>query len=527
MKVVFVCVVILSTFNFAKPPWCSANRLSKVEKSICADYKLSQLDDRLNQLYNRLNTNLPKEQKNLLKKTEDNWLRKRNKVCRLGSVKCIEKQYKHRIYVLEKDYSPLMSKDMEDKSPINDTFNFHKNTTNGKKPSAEPTISNTFTFSKNKTSKTKQAQKEVPNTKTIIASGYGINKEKALKNAFKSAVQQYVGVLVDADTVVKNDKLIKDEVLTASNGYIKSYDEISTENEDGLVSVKIKAVVESQKVFDKVKSLNIATVQISGTKNIYAKVVSKQTAKVDAQKMLKKALKDFWSKESIKEMLAVGINDVKVDENVNSNNKVSVNVSGVLKVDYKIYAQKVEKLEQTFKGLGAKLHKRADLLSETGGRLEATNRKKINAFCQGNNIGIIKKYGKGYKLDVWEFPSEWSNIYPFNIKQKNISWKNFYNIMVEIKGTDGIVLSAKDITRSLKLNKILLVSSRYYRDLTLRVTFDRDKWEMSKKYFNAIWPFFCGKYRSCNYKQEVPFSSSLIIDVEDTKKLGSVTVELN
>ena len=52
----------------------------------------------------------------------------------------------------------------------------------------------------------------------MTVTGVGTDPDKAVQNAFSQAIEQVVGVLVDADTVVKNDQLIRDEVLTYSRG---------------------------------------------------------------------------------------------------------------------------------------------------------------------------------------------------------------------------------------------------------------------------------------------------------------------
>lgn len=46
----------------------------------------------------------------------------------------------------------------------------------------------------------------------VIVTGIGINENKAIKNATKSAIQQVVGMYVVSDVLMKNSKLIKDEV---------------------------------------------------------------------------------------------------------------------------------------------------------------------------------------------------------------------------------------------------------------------------------------------------------------------------
>ena len=72
----------------------------------------------------------------------------------------------------------------------------------------------------------------------------GRTPKEALKDAFRQAVQQVVGVAVDAETQVKNDEVIADKVLTYSDGLITKYEEVSKTERKGLVRIKIKATVE-------------------------------------------------------------------------------------------------------------------------------------------------------------------------------------------------------------------------------------------------------------------------------------------
>ena len=343
------------------------------------------------------------------------------------------------------------------------SHDIQKNKINVEIPKEKP-LSNTFTFSKKEPSSNSNNPKQIPSTKTIVAIGYGINKDKALKNAFKSAVQQYVGVLVDADTVVENDKIIKDEILTASNGYIQSYDEISTENDDGLVQVKIKAVVKSQKVFDKVKSLNISTVTINNSNDAYARVVTKQDAKKDAEKMLKKVVGNFFSTKGIREMIQIYIKDVKIIDDEVKNDKVPVNVTYGIKINYKVYAKKVEHIEQVFKNLGAKRHSSVEIMTFDNNNLRSNKysipRKFYTKRGSPTYFGFVKAYGNKFKLDIWEFPKSWKNIYPFNNNINNypegsrnkkyhtsvseIMWSRLFKVVLEIKDSEGNVLIADE-----------------------------------------------------------------------------------
>ena len=85
-----------------------------------------------------------------------------------------------------------------------------------------------------------ESQQEV----TLTVSSDGPTKEDATKNALRSAIEQAFGAFVSANTTILNDELVKDEIVTVSNGSIKEYKEISAvQTSDGKHLVTLSATV--------------------------------------------------------------------------------------------------------------------------------------------------------------------------------------------------------------------------------------------------------------------------------------------
>lgn len=73
-------------------------------------------------------------------------------------------------------------------------------------------------------------------------------RESAIQNAFRRAVEQAVGVMIESESVVNNFELVKDKICSQSAGYIKKYS-ITKENFDGdICTVEIKALVSKVKL---------------------------------------------------------------------------------------------------------------------------------------------------------------------------------------------------------------------------------------------------------------------------------------
>lgn len=124
---------------------------------------------------------------------------------------------------------------------------------------------------------------------TIVAQGVGLNQDAALRNAYNNAIHQAIGVYVDAETIAKNDQIIKDQVLTHSRGLIKEFEKISQSEEGGLVHVTIRASVFRQPLIDRVEPILESVVEFDGN-NLHAGLVTKEQQAEDAQALLDKAI---------------------------------------------------------------------------------------------------------------------------------------------------------------------------------------------------------------------------------------------
>lgn len=78
---------------------------------------------------------------------------------------------------------------------------------------------------------------------SLVVNGNGKTKEKAIQNALRSAIEQAFGTFVSANTEVLNDELIKDEIATVASGNIKSYKELSIDQDNGLYDVTVQTLV--------------------------------------------------------------------------------------------------------------------------------------------------------------------------------------------------------------------------------------------------------------------------------------------
>lgn len=99
---------------------------------------------------------------------------------------------------------------------------------------------------------------------TLVVSADGATKEEATKVALRSAIEQAYGTFVSANTTILNDELVKDEIVTVSNGNIKNYEEIASSTlPNGNQMVTLKATVSISKLVSYAQSKG-ATTEFAG-----------------------------------------------------------------------------------------------------------------------------------------------------------------------------------------------------------------------------------------------------------------------
>lgn len=113
--------------------------------------------------------------------------------------------------------------------------------------------------------------------KEVVVTGIGKTEDAANRQAFRNAVDQAVGSVVTAETLVENDALIRDRIVAYSDGYISKVERLGPARSvgDGLIEVRIRAVVAMGKLTEKLKSENITLTQMDG-ESLFAGVVTKR-----------------------------------------------------------------------------------------------------------------------------------------------------------------------------------------------------------------------------------------------------------
>jgi hypothetical protein len=85
--------------------------------------------------------------------------------------------------------------------------------------------------------------KEATGEAAVIAKDELKAFEDAKQNALRAACEAAAGVRIEADTVVVNNQLVRDQVFANTSGYVKKFDVVSKKVEKGVMTVTVKADV--------------------------------------------------------------------------------------------------------------------------------------------------------------------------------------------------------------------------------------------------------------------------------------------
>ncbi len=90
---------------------------------------------------------------------------------------------------------------------------------------------------------------------TVQADGIGTSDSLALDNAFRVAISQVATTLIESETETINEDVIKDNILSVSNGFIKDYKILEPAKKDvnGYFTIKIQANVKHDELAVEIK----------------------------------------------------------------------------------------------------------------------------------------------------------------------------------------------------------------------------------------------------------------------------------
>jgi hypothetical protein len=126
----------------------------------------------------------------------------------------------------------------------------------------------------------------------VVATGIGADADKAKQNAFSNAVEQAVGVLVDSETLIRNERIVSDRVLTFTRGYVRDFRVMRSWRQDGVHHARIWALVAVGELSGKLQANRIAVREVPG-ELLYRQAKLAIRNEAHAAEMFRKAMAEF------------------------------------------------------------------------------------------------------------------------------------------------------------------------------------------------------------------------------------------
>lgn len=92
-------------------------------------------------------------------------------------------------------------------------------------------------------------------TQTVVVTGVGRDADSALSNAMHNAILKVVATFLSRDSEADSDSLLSDDGLAHSGEYVQEMNVISTSQSEGMVKVRLEAVVAASLLKRKVEEL--------------------------------------------------------------------------------------------------------------------------------------------------------------------------------------------------------------------------------------------------------------------------------
>jgi uncharacterized protein YxeA len=147
----------------------------------------------------------------------------------------------------------------------------------------------------------------------IQVTGEGSTFEEAKQNAFKTAIEFEAGAVVVSERESNNYKLVRNEILVYSSGYITDYKIINTIRQGNHVKVLVDVQVASNKLADRILGVG-KDAKIFDTDKHSNQYNSYLQGKQNGDRLLQQLLNDYPKKAY---NLTQGVHQLKVDVNRN------------------------------------------------------------------------------------------------------------------------------------------------------------------------------------------------------------------
>ncbi len=297
--------------------------------------------------------------------------------------------------------------------------------------------------------------------KKMTVIGIGKTEEDAKMQAYRNAIQSTVGTMVQSEVLIENEQLLRDQVLSYSDGYVVSSKQIGKTHiiQGGLFEVTMEIVVKNEQLKKKLKAENVRLIAIDG-ENLLAGVATIEEKNNDALKIIENKIK------KLPETLINYDADIKRSKQKAVGSLVQFSFPLKLYIDQKVYADFTKDLKKAFSQFGYNV------------RYLSAPLKAIKSNFYVPYDDFIKAHTGSAQVDSNNKPNLFNIFEILNLKEESARWVSYrvpddlislfsqadvFDLRIELLDTSGSVITASTYTHS-DIRKMLkkIYSSDYY-----------------------------------------------------------------
>jgi len=158
----------------------------------------------------------------------------------------------------------------------------------------------------------------------VTVVGQGMDKDEALRDALRKAVERGAGTFIFSQSETKDFALVRDTVLARSAGFVQKYDIVSqSTSPDGVVELKVRATVSVQGVVDTwgvvttmLKQMGRPKIMVAVGEKIGPQLQDVSTVQTRIEEMLLKSGFVLVDQSQLKEIDKKDLSAAMADDNV-------------------------------------------------------------------------------------------------------------------------------------------------------------------------------------------------------------------
>lgn len=190
----------------------------------------------------------------------------------------------------------------------------------------------------------------------VVVEGIGRDFDSARKDGFSKAIENVVGVLIESESMLQNDRMIIDEISTLSDGFVEHYDIINQSVKNETVHIFMDVIVRRGALVSRFTHDNIQLSNIAQGELLYAKAYTQNKIIDDAGVLISKLFQNnplFYEVELSSSFKIIDLN--KLTEKQIKISKTWAECEVTIQLDNSYYNEVfVPKFDRIFKNISKK-----------------------------------------------------------------------------------------------------------------------------------------------------------------------------